>query len=125
MACSTTPRPTLCSVCSWACEGARRERAPLRKREGARAHSPPTRVRVALGSAGRAWEKSGRRPLPGNPEQHPSSPVERGSNQRSDQGKGCGSAGRRERYMREAKIMQIFEGTNQIQRLVISRRLAD
>ncbi|MEU5026496.1 acyl-CoA dehydrogenase family protein [Streptomyces milbemycinicus] len=30
-----------------------------------------------------------------------------------------------ERYMREAKIMQIFEGTNQIQRLVISRRLAD
>ncbi|MDT7684154.1 MAG: hypothetical protein QOG57_4464, partial [Pseudonocardiales bacterium] len=26
-----------------------------------------------------------------------------------------------ERYMREAKIMQIFEGTNQIQRLVISR----
>ncbi|GAA1845587.1 acyl-CoA dehydrogenase family protein [Pseudonocardia ailaonensis] len=30
-----------------------------------------------------------------------------------------------ERYMREAKIMQIFEGTNQIQRLVISRGLAD
>lgn len=30
-----------------------------------------------------------------------------------------------ERYMREAKIMQIFEGTNQIQRLVISRRLTD
>ncbi|MET8865793.1 acyl-CoA dehydrogenase family protein [Nonomuraea sp. NPDC004580] len=29
-----------------------------------------------------------------------------------------------ERYMREAKIMQIFEGTNQIQRLVISRALA-
>ncbi|MFD8518154.1 acyl-CoA dehydrogenase family protein [Streptomyces antimycoticus] len=29
-----------------------------------------------------------------------------------------------ERYMREAKIMQIFEGTNQIQRLVISRCLA-
>jgi alkylation response protein AidB-like acyl-CoA dehydrogenase len=28
-----------------------------------------------------------------------------------------------ERYMREAKIMQIFEGTNQIQRLVISRTL--
>jgi alkylation response protein AidB-like acyl-CoA dehydrogenase len=26
-----------------------------------------------------------------------------------------------ERYMREAKVMQIFEGTNQIQRLVISR----
>ena len=29
-----------------------------------------------------------------------------------------------ERYMREAKVMQIFEGTNQIQRLVISRALA-
>ena len=29
-----------------------------------------------------------------------------------------------ERYMRESKVMQIFEGTNQIQRLVISRRLA-
>jgi alkylation response protein AidB-like acyl-CoA dehydrogenase len=29
-----------------------------------------------------------------------------------------------ERYMREAKIMQIFEGTNQIQRLVISRHVA-
>lgn len=29
-----------------------------------------------------------------------------------------------ERYFREAKIMQIFEGTNQIQRLVISRSLA-
>ncbi|MEW1909219.1 acyl-CoA dehydrogenase family protein [Kitasatospora sp. NPDC085895] len=29
-----------------------------------------------------------------------------------------------ERHMREAKIMQIFEGTNQIQRLVISRGLA-
>ncbi|GLX94975.1 acyl-CoA dehydrogenase [Herbidospora sp. NEAU-GS84] len=29
-----------------------------------------------------------------------------------------------ERYMREAKIMQIFEGTNQIQRLVIARGLA-
>jgi len=28
-----------------------------------------------------------------------------------------------ERYMREAKIMQIFEGTNQIQRLVIARQL--
>lgn len=26
-----------------------------------------------------------------------------------------------ERYMREAKVLQIFEGTNQIQRLVISR----
>jgi alkylation response protein AidB-like acyl-CoA dehydrogenase len=30
-----------------------------------------------------------------------------------------------ERYMREAKVLQIFEGTNQIQRLVIGRRLAD
>ncbi|MEJ7635081.1 acyl-CoA dehydrogenase family protein [Aeromicrobium sp.] len=29
-----------------------------------------------------------------------------------------------ERHMREAKVMQIFEGTNQIQRLVISRDLA-
>jgi alkylation response protein AidB-like acyl-CoA dehydrogenase len=29
-----------------------------------------------------------------------------------------------ERYMREAKVMQIFEGTNQIQRVVISRSLA-
>ena len=29
-----------------------------------------------------------------------------------------------ERYMREAKVLQIFEGTNQIQRLVISRHLA-
>ncbi|HSU00052.1 MAG TPA: acyl-CoA dehydrogenase family protein, partial [Geodermatophilus sp.] len=29
-----------------------------------------------------------------------------------------------ERYMREVKVMQIFEGTNQIQRLVISRQLA-
>ena len=29
-----------------------------------------------------------------------------------------------ERFMREAKIMQIFEGTNQIQRLVIGRSLA-
>jgi len=28
-----------------------------------------------------------------------------------------------ERYMREAKIMQIFEGTNQIQRLEIARSL--
>jgi alkylation response protein AidB-like acyl-CoA dehydrogenase len=28
-----------------------------------------------------------------------------------------------ERYMRDAKIMQIFEGTNQIQRVVISRGL--
>ncbi|OMC36754.1 acyl-CoA dehydrogenase [Mycobacterium sp. GA-1841] len=30
-----------------------------------------------------------------------------------------------ERYMREAKITQIFEGTNQIQRLVISRALTE
>ncbi|GLY13742.1 acyl-CoA dehydrogenase family protein [Kineosporia rhizophila] len=30
-----------------------------------------------------------------------------------------------ERYMREAKVMQIFEGTNQIQRMVIGRALAD
>ncbi|WP_405847866.1 acyl-CoA dehydrogenase family protein [Streptomyces sp. NBC_01518] len=30
-----------------------------------------------------------------------------------------------ERYMREAKITQIFEGTNQIQHMVISRHLAD
>jgi len=29
-----------------------------------------------------------------------------------------------ERMMREAKVMQIFEGTNQIQRLVIARHLA-
>jgi alkylation response protein AidB-like acyl-CoA dehydrogenase len=29
-----------------------------------------------------------------------------------------------ERYMREAKVMQIFEGTNQIQRMVIARNLA-
>jgi hypothetical protein len=29
-----------------------------------------------------------------------------------------------ERYMREVKVMQIFEGTNQIQRVVISRALA-
>jgi alkylation response protein AidB-like acyl-CoA dehydrogenase len=28
-----------------------------------------------------------------------------------------------ERYMREAKVMQIFEGTNQIQRMVIGRQL--
>jgi alkylation response protein AidB-like acyl-CoA dehydrogenase len=28
-----------------------------------------------------------------------------------------------ERYLREAKILQIFEGTNQIQRLVIGRSL--
>ena len=29
-----------------------------------------------------------------------------------------------ERYMREAKVLQIFEGTNQVQRLVIARHLA-
>ena len=29
-----------------------------------------------------------------------------------------------ERYMREAKVMQIFEGTNQIQRMVIARHLS-
>ena len=29
-----------------------------------------------------------------------------------------------ERMMREAKVMQIFEGTDQIQRLVIARHLA-
>jgi len=29
-----------------------------------------------------------------------------------------------ERYLREAKVMQIFEGTNQIQRMVIARHLA-
>jgi alkylation response protein AidB-like acyl-CoA dehydrogenase len=28
-----------------------------------------------------------------------------------------------ERFMREAKVMQIFEGTNQIQRMVIARHL--
>jgi alkylation response protein AidB-like acyl-CoA dehydrogenase len=28
-----------------------------------------------------------------------------------------------ERYMREAKVMQIFEGTNQIQRMIIARHL--
>jgi alkylation response protein AidB-like acyl-CoA dehydrogenase len=28
-----------------------------------------------------------------------------------------------ERFMRESKVFQIFEGTNQIQRLVISRAL--
>ena len=30
-----------------------------------------------------------------------------------------------ERYMREAKVTEIFEGTNQIQRLVISRSLTN
>jgi alkylation response protein AidB-like acyl-CoA dehydrogenase len=30
-----------------------------------------------------------------------------------------------ERYMREAKVMQIFEGTNQIQRLIIGRSLQE
>jgi alkylation response protein AidB-like acyl-CoA dehydrogenase len=39
-------------------------------------------------------------------------------------GYGYTSDFRAERYMREAKITQIFEGTNQIQRLVISRSLA-
>ncbi len=29
-----------------------------------------------------------------------------------------------ERYMRDAKVMQIVEGTNQVQRLVIARQLA-
>jgi alkylation response protein AidB-like acyl-CoA dehydrogenase len=29
-----------------------------------------------------------------------------------------------ERYMREAKVLQIVEGTNQIQRLVIGRALS-
>jgi alkylation response protein AidB-like acyl-CoA dehydrogenase len=28
-----------------------------------------------------------------------------------------------ERFMRDAKIMQIYEGTNQIQRIVIARQL--
>ncbi len=30
-----------------------------------------------------------------------------------------------ERYMREAKVMQIFEGTNQIQRMIIGRKLTE
>ncbi len=30
-----------------------------------------------------------------------------------------------EKWMRDAKIMQIYEGTSQIQRLVIARHLAD
>jgi alkylation response protein AidB-like acyl-CoA dehydrogenase len=29
-----------------------------------------------------------------------------------------------ERYMREAKVMQIVEGTNQVQRLIIGRAIA-
>jgi alkylation response protein AidB-like acyl-CoA dehydrogenase len=29
-----------------------------------------------------------------------------------------------ERYLREAKVLQILEGTNQIQRLVVGRELA-
>jgi alkylation response protein AidB-like acyl-CoA dehydrogenase len=29
-----------------------------------------------------------------------------------------------ERYMREAKVLQIVEGTNQVQRMVISRHLS-
>ncbi|NUO60179.1 MAG: acyl-CoA dehydrogenase, partial [Hamadaea sp.] len=29
-----------------------------------------------------------------------------------------------ERYMREAKVLQIVEGTNQIQRMVIARHLS-
>jgi len=28
-----------------------------------------------------------------------------------------------ERYMRDAKVMQIYEGTNQIQRNIIAKRL--
>ena len=38
-------------------------------------------------------------------------------------GAGCTRDFPVERYMREAKVMQVFEGTNQIQRLVISRDL--
>ena len=38
-------------------------------------------------------------------------------------GAGCTQAHPVERYFREAKVTQIFEGTNQIQRLVISRAL--
>ena len=30
-----------------------------------------------------------------------------------------------ERYMRDAKVMQIVEGTNQVQRVVIARGLRD
>jgi alkylation response protein AidB-like acyl-CoA dehydrogenase len=30
-----------------------------------------------------------------------------------------------ERMMRDAKVLQIYEGTNQIQRLILSRILAD
>jgi alkylation response protein AidB-like acyl-CoA dehydrogenase len=36
---------------------------------------------------------------------------------------GCTSHYPAERYMRTAEVLQIFEGTNQIQRLVISRTL--
>jgi len=38
-------------------------------------------------------------------------------------GLGCTREHPAERYMREAKIMQVFEGTNQIQRIVIGRAL--
>jgi alkylation response protein AidB-like acyl-CoA dehydrogenase len=38
-------------------------------------------------------------------------------------GAGCTRDFPVERYMREAKVMQIFEGTNQIQRMVIGRSL--
>ena len=30
-----------------------------------------------------------------------------------------------ERFMRDAKIMQIYEGTNQIQRIIIARELLE
>jgi alkylation response protein AidB-like acyl-CoA dehydrogenase len=30
-----------------------------------------------------------------------------------------------ERYMRDAKIMQIYEGTNQIQRVIVAKALMD
>jgi alkylation response protein AidB-like acyl-CoA dehydrogenase len=39
-------------------------------------------------------------------------------------GAGCTRDFPVERYMREAKVMQIFEGANQIQRLIIARHLA-
>ena len=38
-------------------------------------------------------------------------------------GNGYTSGYRAERYMREAKVLQIVEGTNQIQRVIISREL--